>query len=216
MKIIVTAGTTIEPIDPVRFIANRSTGEMGYEIASEASRRKHIVTLISGPTKLKSPKVKKFIPVQTAGDLLKILKQEIGKADCLVMCAAVGDFRVRKLAGKKIKRKKTLLLQLVPNKDILKELGRHKKSKLFVGFSLATENWLRNASTKLKSKNLDIIVANRLTKKHNPFGNNKLDVCIIDKSSHRIYIDNREKSFISHVLLDKIESLWYLRRKDNS
>ncbi len=189
---------------------------MGYAIASEASRRKHAVTLISGPTRIKSPKVKKFIPIEGAVDLLKALKKEIKGADCLIMCAAVGDFRVRKVASKKIKRKKTLSLQLVPNKDILKELSKYKKAKLFVGFSLETENWLKNSSKKLKSKNLDLIVANRLTKSYNPFGDNKLDVCIIDKSGHRIYIDNRKKLFISHVLLDKIERLWYLRRKDNS
>ncbi|MDP8229562.1 MAG: phosphopantothenoylcysteine decarboxylase [Candidatus Gorgyraea atricola] len=196
----------------MRFISNRSTGEMGYAIANEASRRKHAVTLISGPTRLKSPKVKRFIPIESTEDLLKALKKEIRSADCLIMCAAVGDFRVKKVAGKKIKRKKTLSLQLVPNKDILKELSKYKKAKLFVGFSLETENWLKNSSKKLKSKNLDLIVANRLTKNHNPFGDNRLGVCIIDRSSHRIYIDNRKKPFISHVLLDKIERMWYLGR----
>lgn len=212
IKIIVTAGPTIEPIDPVRFISNRSTGQMGHAIAKEACHRKHVVTLISGPTRLKSPKVKKFIPIERAVDLLKALKKEIKSADCLIMCAAVGDFRARKVASKKIKRKKTLSLELVPNKDILKELSKYKKSKLFVGFSLETENWLKNSSKKLKSKNLDLIVANRLTKRHNPFSDNKLDVCIINKSGHRIYIDNRKKPFISHVLLDKIEQMWYLER----
>ncbi|MBU1147042.1 MAG: phosphopantothenoylcysteine decarboxylase [Candidatus Omnitrophica bacterium] len=210
IKIIVTAGPTRELIDPVRFISNRSTGEMGYAIAAEASHRKHTVTLISGPTRIKSPKVKRFIPIETAEDLLKALKKEIKSADCLIMCAAVGDFSVRRVASKKIKRKKALSLQLVPNKDILRELSMYKKAKLFVGFSLETENWLKNSSKKLKSKKLDLIVANRLTKRYNPFGDNKLDICIIDKSGHRIYIDNRKKPFISHVLLDKIEQMWYL------
>jgi phosphopantothenoylcysteine decarboxylase/phosphopantothenate--cysteine ligase len=186
---------------------------MGYNIAEEASRRNHIVTLISGPTRLNPPNVKKFIPIQTAEDLLKVLKKEIKKADCLIMCAAVGDFSVKSVSKKKIKRAKTLLFELVPNKDILKELSNYKKSNLFIGFSLETSNLVRNARLKLRQKNLDIIVANRLTKSHNPFGIKKLDVKIIDKKGHILYIKNKPKAYIAQVLLDKIEQMWYLRKK---
>lgn len=212
MKIIVTAGPTIEPIDPVRFISNRSTGYMGYKIAEMASRRKHAVTLISGPVKLRSPEVKQFIQIETAQELLRTLKTEIKKANCLIMCAAVSDFRLEDTAKRKIKRKKGLSVKLIPNKDILKELSLHKKSNLFVGFSLETEDLVRNSCKKLKSKNLDLIVANKLSKTHNPFGCKCLDVVIIDRSGRKIYIRNKSKTYISQVLLDKIEELWYQKR----
>jgi len=211
-KIIVTAGPTLEPIDPVRFISNRSTGYMGYKIAELASRRRHNVTLISGPTRLKPPKVKKFISIETAEELLNSLKKEIKKADCLIMCAAVSDFRAKEPARKKIKRNKDMSLMLVPNKDLLKELADEKKGKLFIGFSLETEGLVKNSEKKLKNKNLDIVVANRLTKSHNPFGDNKLDVCIIGSSGQKITLYNKYKLYIAHVLLDKIEQLWYLKR----
>ncbi|NQV04805.1 MAG: phosphopantothenoylcysteine decarboxylase, partial [Candidatus Omnitrophica bacterium] len=158
IKIVITAGPTIEAIDPVRFISNRSTGRMGYKIAEVASKRGNAITLISGPTRLKPPRVKKFISIETAGDLFRVLKKEIKRADCLVMCAAVADFRRASVPKGKIKRKKGLTLRLISNKDILKALSGYKKSKLFVGFSLETEGVVRNARKKIKNKNLDIIV----------------------------------------------------------
>ncbi len=184
---------------------------MGYTIAEEALRRKHKVTLISGPTNLIPPGADEIIFIKTADDLLRELKKKIRHADCLIMCAAVSDFRAQKISNKKIKRKNKLSITLLPNKDILAELGGYKKHKLFVGFNLETSNLIRNARLKLKAKNLDIIVANRLTKQHNPFGNNKLDVELIDKNGHILKIKKKNKAFISHVLLDKIEELWYLR-----
>lgn len=187
---------------------------MGYKIAEVASKRGNAITLISGPTRLKPPRVKRFISIETAGDLFKALKKEIKKADCLVMCAAVADFRRKGVPRNKIKRKKALTLRLTLNKDILKALSRHKKSKLFVGFSLETEGVVRNARKKIKNKNLDIIVANMLSKDHKPFGDNKLDVCIIEESGHSVYIKGKSKTYIAQVLLDKIQRVWYLKRKD--
>lgn len=213
IRIVVTAGPTLEPIDPIRFISNRSTGVMGYKIAGEASKRKHIVTLISGPTSLIPPKVKKLITIETAADLLKQLKKEIKTADCLIMCAAVGDFRPASVAKQKIKSKKRTLLRLVPNRDILKELSNRKCGKLFIGFSLETEDLIENSYKKLKAKNLDMVIANKLTNQHNIFGDNKLDIFIIDKSGRVEKIERRTKSYIAHVLLDKVEELWYLKRK---
>lgn len=213
IRIIVTAGPTIEPIDPVRFISNRSTGIMGYKIAEEALHRGHRVTLISGPVKITPPKVHKFISIETADELLAVLKKEIKKADCLVMSAAVSDFRARKIYNKKIKRKNRLPITLLPNKDILRELAKDKKRKLFVGFSLETENLIGNSRLKLKNKNLDLIAANSFKKYHNPFGNNKLDVYLIDKNGDITKIKKRSKDFIAHILLDKIEELWYSKNK---
>jgi len=184
---------------------------MGYKLAEAASRRRHAVTLISGPVKLSPPKVRKFISIQTADDLLKALRRELKNADCLIMCAAVGDFRAGRVLKRKIKRGKKLTLELFPNKDLLRELSGLKEGKLFVGFSLETEALVKNSIKKLKKKNLDLIVANRLTKNHNPFGYNKLGVVIIDKTGHRLYINNKSKAYVAQVLLDKIEKLWYLK-----
>jgi phosphopantothenoylcysteine decarboxylase/phosphopantothenate--cysteine ligase len=186
---------------------------MGYKIAEEALKRKHKVILISGPTNIDQPKADKNISIQTADDLLKELKREIQRADCLVMCAAVGDFRARRPSATKIKRKKRLCLELIPNEDILKKLGKFHKHNLFVGFSLETENLIRNSYLKLKNKNLDLIAANIFTKYHNPFGNNKLDIDLIDKTGDVTRIRNKNKAFIAHVLLDKLEELWYLKDK---
>jgi phosphopantothenoylcysteine decarboxylase/phosphopantothenate--cysteine ligase len=213
MKIIVTAGPTREPLDPVRFISNRSTGYMGYKIAEEAFKRKHKVTLISGPVNLIPPKVDRFIAIETADDLLKTLKSQIKRADCLIMTAAVGDFRAQKISIRKIKRNKSLSPKLIPNKDILKALSRFHKRKLFAGFSLETEDLVRNSYSKLKNKNLDLIAANSFTKYHNPFGNSKLDVVLIDKKGGITKIRKQSKDFIAHVLLDKIEQMWYLSKK---
>ncbi|MDO8603426.1 MAG: phosphopantothenoylcysteine decarboxylase [Candidatus Omnitrophota bacterium] len=213
IRIIVTAGPTEEPIDPVRFISNRSTGHMGYRIAEEALKRKHKVTLISGPVDIIPPRACNFISIRTADELLRELKKIISKADCLFMCAAVSDFKVSEIATKKIKRDKSVNIKLIPNKDMLKELGGYHKRNLFIGFSLETENLVRNSYIKLKSKKLDLIVANSFTRSHNPFGNNKLDVTLIDKNRRISKIRDKNKAFIAHVLLDKIEEMWYLKNK---
>lgn len=197
----------------MRFISNRSTGVTGYKIAEEALKRKHKVTLISGPTALIPPKVNKFIPIETADDLLKTLKKQIKKANCLIMAAAVGDFKPACVYKQKIKRQRIFNIELVPNKDILLELQKYHKRKLFIGFSLETENLIKNSYLKLKNKNLNLIVANSLTKHHNPFGYNKLDVVIIDKSKKITKIKQKNKVFIAYVLLDKIEELWYEMKK---
>ena len=184
---------------------------MGYKLAEVALKRKHVVTLISGPTKLRPPKVNKFIPIETAGDLFETIKEEIAKSDILIMCAAVSDFKARHFINKKIKRTSRLLLELIPNKDLLRNLSRYKKGKVFIGFSLETENLIENSYRKLREKSLDLIVGNILTKRCNPFGNNKLDVYIIDKAGTVTKISKKNKAFIAHVLLDKIEKLWYLK-----
>lgn len=181
---------------------------MGYAIARKAVNAGHKVTLVSGPVKITPPKVHRFIPIETADELLAVLKKEIKKADCLVMSAAVADFRARKTYNKKIKRKNKLSIALLPNKDILRELAGYKKRKLFIGFGLETENLIANSRLKLKNKNLDLIVASSFTKYHNPFGNNRLDVCLIDKKSCITKIKKKNKAFVAHVLLDKIEELW--------
>jgi phosphopantothenoylcysteine decarboxylase/phosphopantothenate--cysteine ligase len=184
---------------------------MGYKIAEEALKRRHKVTLISGPTNLIPPRVDKIIFIKTADDLLTELKKKMRHADCLIMCAAVSDFKSKRIYNRKIKRSNQLTIELMPNKDILSELRKFHKRNLFIGFSLETEALIKNAYLKLKHKNLDLIVANILTKHNNPFNNNKLDVVIIDRYKNIMPLRAKSKAFISHVLLDKIEELWYLK-----
>ncbi|HCL56261.1 MAG TPA: bifunctional phosphopantothenoylcysteine decarboxylase/phosphopantothenate--cysteine ligase CoaBC [Spirochaetia bacterium] len=162
-KIIVTAGGTIEDIDPVRFITNRSSGKMGIAFAETAHRLGANVTLIHGSVTSVLPAHLKKIAVRSALELLEVLKEEIGFADILIMAAAVADYRPEIKANHKIKKKDetALVLQLVKNPDILKELSSLKKeAQIFAGFALETENLLENAKIKLESKKLDLIIAN--------------------------------------------------------
>ena len=202
-NILVTAGPTRERIDPVRFISNYSTGTFGYEMANVAKRRGFSVTLVSGPTLLKAPKGVKIVSVESADDMRRAVLQALKKADCVIMTAAVADWRPKYSAKRKIKKGLARNIELIENTDILAEVGRLKKGRIAVGFALETENLEKHALKKLKDKNLDLIVANRLTKKRNIFGNNMLDVVMIDKFGNRTRIYNKRKSKLAEIILDK-------------
>lgn len=201
--ILVTAGPTRERIDPVRFISNYSTGTFGYEITKEAKRRGLSVTLVSGPTLLVPPKGVKLIPVESARDMRRAVLTSLKRADCVIMTAAVADWRCKYSAKRKMKKIRAKKIELVENTDILAEVGRLKKGRIAVGFALETENLETNALKKLKDKNLDLIVANRLTKKRNIFGDKTLDVVLIDKFGNREKIFNKTKSKLAKIILDK-------------
>ena len=202
-NILITAGPTRERIDPVRFISNYSTGTFGYEIAKEAKRRGLCVTLISGPTVLEEPRGVKLIRVESARDMRKEVLMSLKKADCVVMAAAVADWRCKYSARRKMKKSMAKSIELVENADILAEVGRLKKRRIAVGFALETENLEKNALKKLKDKNLDLIVANRLTKKRDIFGDKTLDVVTIDRFGNREKILNKTKSKLAKIILDK-------------
>lgn len=202
-KILVAAGPTRERIDPVRFISNYSTGTFGYEIAKEAKRRGLFVTLVSGPTALSVPRGVKFIGVESSLDMRKALIAEFKKADCVIMTAAVADWRPLYSAKRKIKKSPKKTIELVENPDILAELGSKKNNKIAVGFALETENLERNALKKLKDKNLDLIVANRLGKKNNIFDDKRIDVVAVDKFGNRTRIYNKSKRELARVILNK-------------
>ena len=207
MKILVTCGATREPIDPVRFISNYSTGYLGCEIAREAKKRGHRVILISGPIISARPKQVGIIDVQTGRQMEQRLKAKFNWCDCLIMAAAVCDFRPQKVARKKIKRsrRERLNLTLIQNPDILKNIGLRKNGKMLVGFALETENLEENAWDKLRQKNLDLIVAIRLKKDSCPFGQVKMDSLMIDKEGHKQRIIQTTKRRLARILLDKIE-----------
>lgn len=160
MNFLITAGPTREFLDPIRYLSNRSSGKMGYALA-RAARRHGKVTLISGPVALRPPAGVAFVPVTTAAQMAREVLRRYRQADIVIMAAAVCDFRPRRVAGRKIKKRKfSGRLALVPTVDILAELGRRKRRQVLVGFAAETERLERNAIEKLRRKNLDLVVAN--------------------------------------------------------
>ena len=163
-KILITAGPSREPLDPVRYISNRSSGKMGYALARAGVLRGAEVVLVSGPTALEAPNGARVIPVTTAAEMRGAVLQEFPASTTVIMAAAVADYHAASVAQSKIKRAGGALeLRLEPNPDILKELGAMKDGKMLVGFAAETEDLVGNAIKKLREKNLDFIVANDVT-----------------------------------------------------
>ena len=162
MTFLITAGPTREPIDPVRYISNRSSGKMGYAIAEAALDAGHNVILISGPVNLAPPRNTKFISVSTSDEMFDAVHQHADSSDICVLCAAVADYKPAKVSPEKIKKRNAeVLLELIPTRDILNSLGQRQNRKfLLVGFAAETEQLEANATKKLREKNCDIIVAN--------------------------------------------------------
>jgi phosphopantothenoylcysteine decarboxylase / phosphopantothenate---cysteine ligase len=205
LRILVTAGPTREKLDPVRFISNYSTGTFGYAIASQARRRGHKVTLVSGPVALKKPKGVEFVGVESALDMMRAVLKKAKRADCIIMAAAVSDWRPRQAQKAKIKKgPASLSLKLVKNPDIIKELGRQKGGKILAGFALETEDLLKNAKKKLKEKNLDLIIANRLGPSSNVFGNKTAKITLIDRFGARNNVPAGSKARMAKIILDKV------------
>jgi phosphopantothenoylcysteine synthetase/decarboxylase len=161
LHFLITAGGTREYIDPVRFISNASTGKMGYALARAALRAGHKVTLISGPTFLRLPKEVKIVKVETGAEMFNAVKRHFAKCDCVIMAAAVADYKPFGKSKTKIKKGSVpLILKLKPTPDIAKWAGRNKKNQIVVGFALEDKAIRKNAERKLKEKNLDMIIAN--------------------------------------------------------
>lgn len=160
-RILVTAGPCREPLDPVRYISNRSSGKMGFALAEAAAEMGAEVTLVSGPTELPVPSGVEVVSVETTREMYEAVSKRFARTDCVIMAAAPADFESAKTFPHKIKKNaKGLNLDLKPTVDILRTLGKKKKHQLLVGFALETENGLANARRKLKEKNLDLIVLN--------------------------------------------------------
>jgi phosphopantothenoylcysteine decarboxylase/phosphopantothenate--cysteine ligase len=180
-KILVTAGPTYEDIDPVRFIGNRSSGKMGYNIARAALLRGADVTLISGPSSEKAYPEIKLIRIRSADDMLKAVSENINKNDALIMAAAVADYTPMEKAGNKIKKEDNLnSVKLKKTADILSSLK--KNNKIIVGFALETNNPVNNARKKLKEKNLDMIILNSINEGNQAFESEDNKISIITKS----------------------------------
>jgi len=215
--VLITAGPTLERIDPVRFISNLSSGVMGYEIARAAKHRGYKVSLISGPTSLDQPKGVNFIPVESACQMEQAVLSHFKGSDCLFMASAVCDWRPSKVKADKIK--KTARFRSLPlrtNPDILYKCGRKKGKKILVGFALETGKTSENARKKLKNKNLDIIVANKAMACRSPkmayrppFGKGKTDVLVISKNSKVKNLKSVSKKAVATYLINEVEKLWH-------
>ncbi len=210
-RVLVTAGPTYEPIDPVRFIGNRSSGKMGFAIATAAARRGADVTLITGPVQLETPRTVTRVDVETADQMQKAVMTAAKKQDVIIMAAAVSDYRPSKPAGQKLKKispDAALDLHLTTTPDILAELGRvRRRGSILVGFALETENALDNGRAKLTKKKLDLIVVNAATRENPVFGSDQNTVTFIDRGGRVDELPALEKIEVAHRLLDRVAAL---------
>jgi phosphopantothenoylcysteine decarboxylase/phosphopantothenate--cysteine ligase len=210
-KIVVSAGGTREPIDPVRHIGNRSSGKMGYAIAEAARDRGAEVVLVTAPTAIKPPSGVEVVQVETTMEMLTAIAEAIEKADVLIMAAAPADYRPRNVSKKKIKKvKDTTTLELVRNPDILTEL---QGNFIRIGFSTESEDLIQNATEKLKRKNLDLIVANDITSPDSGFDADTNKAALIDRVGNVIDLPLMPKSELAHKILDKVVAMLPERRK---
>ena len=213
-KILVTAGGTVEAIDPVRYIGNRSSGRMGYEIAKSAINAGAQVVLISGKSELNPPGNLQFIKVESAVEMREAVLREFDSVDAVIMSAAVADYRVKNPAAQKIKKSaETLTLELVKNPDILRELGGLKKSQVLVGFAAETQNVLAYANKKLVEKNLDFIVANDVTAEGAGFGVSTNIASIIWRGGEVENFAKMSKSALAEKIIERVAKL--LRDKNS-
>jgi phosphopantothenoylcysteine decarboxylase/phosphopantothenate--cysteine ligase len=204
--VLVTAGPTQEPIDPVRYIGNRSSGKMGYALAEAALRRGAKVILISGPTALKPPSSAEVIQVQTAQQMRDAVIAQFEQASIVIKAAAVADFTVRSAPDEKIKRKGPIMLELEPTVDILAEIGTKKGSRLVIGFAAETNDVLANARKKLESKSLDAIVVNDVSQPGIGFDSERNAVTIITHAGAET-VPETSKWEVAHRVLDAVVKL---------
>jgi phosphopantothenoylcysteine decarboxylase/phosphopantothenate--cysteine ligase len=209
LRVLVTAGPTQEPLDPVRYLGNRSSGRMGFSLAEEAARRGAEVTLVAGPVALPTPLGVRRIDVRTAREMEQAVQAEAPAADLVIMTAAASDFRPRRVAGEKIKRARLpaggLTLELEENPDILAGLGRSQGKPLgavLVGFAAETADLEANARAKLAAKGADFLVANDVSRRDIAFGSDANEVTVYRRLGPPLFLARRPKAELSGALLD--------------
>jgi phosphopantothenoylcysteine synthetase/decarboxylase len=197
---LITAGPTREPIDPVRYISNRSSGKMGYAIAETALDAGHDVILISGPVNLAPPHKAKFISVSTSDEMFDAVHQYADSSDICVLCAAVADYRPTQVSPVKIKKcAAQVSLELIPTRDILESLGqRQNRQFLLVGFAAETDHLEANATRKLREKNCDLIVANDA---RIGMETDENELLILFRNGETKKISRAPKTFLAHELV---------------
>lgn len=207
-RILVTAGPTREPFDPVRFITNYSSGKMGYALAVAARRRGASVALVSGPSVLPVPRGVDFIPVSSAVEMREAVMNNFKDATIIIKSAAVADFRPSTRADEKIKKKGgPLVLTLERNPDILAEMGTIKEGRILIGFAMESEDLVANAAMKLKQKNLDLIVANDLKQSGAGFQTDTNIVKILDRNGGIEELPLMDKTDVAERILDRAKRL---------
>lgn len=211
-KILVTAGPTREPLDPVRVLSNRSSGKMGYELARVAARRGARVTLVSGPTQLAAPPGIGLVRIETAEELKKKTEELYPQTNVLIMAAAVADFRPRRFHSQKQKKTEMKsadnLLELSSTPDILKEISKHpRRGRVLIGFAAESENTIPNAKAKLQSKNLDLIVANDVSRPGSGFEVSTNQVCLISADEKIEELPLLSKEEVAEKILDRVAKI---------
>ena len=208
VNIVISAGPTREKIDDVRYLTNHSSGKMGYALAEVAAARGAVVTLVSGPTNLKTPSGVRRVDVESAADMFKAVMAEHGRADVYIMSAAVADFTPVQQSAGKIKKTDidgNLNLEFTRTQDILAALGEHKRTKqLVIGFALEAKDALANAQSKLERKNADMIVLNELNKSQSGFGGDDNTITLIRKDKAPLSFPPASKVDCAGVILDAV------------
>ncbi len=208
MKLLVTAGPTVERVDPVRFFTNRSTGKMGYAIAEEAAAQGAEVTLVSGPVSLAEPPGVDVVKVETAEDMYNAVMKRYEDADIIVKAAAVADYRPAEFHGQKLKKQEgAFALEMERTKDILRTLGQNKNGQVLVGFAAESERVEEYARKKLQSKNLDMIVANNINEKGSGFGSDTNAVQIYKRDGSSRELPLMAKREAAKVILEEAYTL---------
>jgi phosphopantothenoylcysteine decarboxylase/phosphopantothenate--cysteine ligase len=203
VRFVITAGPTREPIDPVRYISNRSSGKMGYAIAEAAIAEGHDVTLISGPVNLEAPQNTKLISVSTSDEMFDAIHRHADQCDICVLCAAVADYKPANVSSTKIKKRgEKFLLDLVPTRDILNSLGeKQNRQFVLVGFAAETDRVEENAAKKLRAKSCDIIVANDVSGPDSGMESDVNEVTILFRDGEKKKISRAQKEIIARELV---------------
>lgn len=212
--VLVTAGPTREPLDPVRFITNYSSGKMGYALASRARRRGASVILISGPTVLSVPRGVTYVPVSTAVEMRHAVMKNLKQSTIIIKSAAVADYRPSVCADAKIKKKDgPWTLYLERNPDIIAEIGKKKKERILIGFAMESEDLIKNAKAKMLAKNMDLIVANDVKQKDAGFQSDTNIVKILDRDGGIEELPVMDKMDVADRILDRAKMIITRRRK---
>lgn len=206
--VLITAGPTQEPLDPVRYVSNRSSGKMGYSLAETAARRGARVILISGPVHLAAPAGVQLIGVVTAQDMFQAVMEHLPESTIIIKTAAVADYHLANVPKQKVKKTATRLsLELEPTLDILAEAGRRKGDRLLVGFAAETENLIDEARRKLVSKNCDMVVANLVSQQGVGFESDQNEVTLVARNGETVVLEKADKAVIAEQILDRILKL---------
>ena len=209
MKLLITAGPTREAIDPVRYLSNRSSGRMGFAIASEAARRGHEVTLVTGPVSLPTPEKVKLIDVLSAEDMYRAVVDQLGDIDIAIHSAAVADYRPKRVHDEKVKKAaEEWEITLERTTDILGSMREPLNyDGILVGFAAETEHLLPNARKKLASKGCDLVVANDVSRRDIGFDQRDNEVTLLFKDGREEAVPKQSKEALATLLCDRIESL---------